>query len=81
MDLRAPVREAAMRNRTILLALLAIGFATPGRAVIIVSPIPSSFTLLGGPAAPSQGIPIPDPAVRVSLNPQLCRPFRIPVHV
>jgi Type VI secretion system effector, Hcp/PEP-CTERM motif len=67
-----------MRNRMFLLAVLAIGLATPGRAVIIASPIPSSFTLLGAPVAPSDGIPIPDPALRVSLNPQPLPPFPDP---
>jgi hypothetical protein len=57
-----------MRNRAILLAALAIGFATPGRADLIS--IPSAFTLLGAPEGSSNGIPIPDPLLRVSLNPQ-----------
>jgi len=69
-----------MRNRTILLALLAIGFATPGRAATIASPpMPSAFTLLGAPEAPTPGIPIPDPALRVSLNPQPLPPFPDPL--
>jgi hypothetical protein len=65
-----------MRNRTILLAALAIGFATPGRADLVS--IPSAFTLLGAPEAPSDGIPIPDPVLRVSLNPQPLPPFPDP---
>jgi Type VI secretion system effector, Hcp/PEP-CTERM motif len=68
-----------MRNRTFLVAVLAIGLATPGRAVIIASPIPSSFTLLGAPESPSDGIPIPDPLLRVGLNPQPLPPFPDPL--
>jgi hypothetical protein len=64
-----------MRNRTFLLAVLAIGFATPGRAELIGPPIPSAFTLLGTPEEPSDGIPIPDPLLRVGLNPQPLPPF------
>jgi hypothetical protein len=63
-----------MRNRTFLLAALAIGFVTTARADLI-RPIPSAFTLLGTPESPSAGIPIPDPVLKVSLNPQPLPPF------
>jgi Type VI secretion system effector, Hcp/PEP-CTERM motif len=66
-----------MRNRAILLVTLgAIGFATTARADSI--PIPSAFSLIGTPESPSAGIPIPNPLLRVSLNPQPLPPFPDP---
>jgi Type VI secretion system effector, Hcp/PEP-CTERM motif len=66
-----------MRNRAILLVTLgAIGFATTARAELI--PIPSAFSLIGTPESSSAGIPIPNPLLRVSLNPQPLPPFPDP---